>query len=105
MSETRLASGDKVTMNSTNLDEHPDLPATPATPWETGSRDTAHRRNSPHFREEELAQRWRISPRTLQRWRRLGRAPAHLLLGQRVLYRCEDVEAFERRHRHAGTVE
>lgn len=51
-----------------------------------------------HVREDELAQRWRISLRTLQRWRRRGRAPAHLSIGRRVLYRCADIEAFERRH-------
>jgi hypothetical protein len=51
-----------------------------------------------HLREEELALRWRIAGRTLQRWRRQGRAPAHLQLGQRILYRLCDVEAFEACH-------
>ena len=31
----------------------------------------------------------------MQRWRRQGRAPTHLQLGQRILYRLCDVEAFE----------
>ncbi len=51
-----------------------------------------------HVREDELARRWRISARTLQRWRRQGRAPAHLRIGHSILYRCADVEAFERHH-------
>lgn len=55
-----------------------------------------------HVREDELALRWRISLRTLQRWRRQGRAPAHLLIGHRVLYRWADVDAFERRHLQGG---
>lgn len=55
-----------------------------------------------HLREDELARRWRISPRTLQRWRSKGQAPAHLLIGHRVLYRQGDVEAFERRHLQAA---
>lgn len=45
--------------------------------------------------EDELAHRWRISRRTLLRWRRLGKAPNHMRLGHRILYRREDIEAFE----------
>ena len=58
-----------------------------------------------HLREDELALRWRISPRTLQRWRSEGRAPPHLQFGQRILYRREDVEDFEARHRRSGAAE
>jgi hypothetical protein len=42
-----------------------------------------------------LARRWRISPRTLERWRWLNQGPAFLKLGGRVAYRIEDVEAYE----------
>jgi predicted site-specific integrase-resolvase len=45
--------------------------------------------------QSELAQRWRVSPRTLERWRWLGQEPRFLRLGGRVVYRIEDVEAFE----------
>jgi len=45
--------------------------------------------------QEELAQRWGISPRTLERWRWLGEGLRFLKLGGRVVYRMEDVEAFE----------
>ena len=48
-----------------------------------------------HLTEDELAERWQVSLRTLQRWRRLGRAPAHLALGRSALYRLTDVEDFE----------
>lgn len=45
--------------------------------------------------ERELAARWRISPRTLQRWRARKVAPTHHILGRRVLYAMEDVEDAE----------
>jgi|LakMenEpi03Aug12_release.lakeMendotaPanAssembly.Ray.scaffolds.fasta_scaffold1355208_1 hypothetical protein len=43
----------------------------------------------------DLARRWRISPRTLERWRWLGQGPRYLKLGGRVLYRLADIEAYE----------
>lgn len=54
-------------------------------------------RNSPvrHLNEVELARRWGISHRTLQRWRWLRRGPVYLKVGGAIRYRIEDVEAFE----------
>ncbi len=43
----------------------------------------------------DLARRWKISPRTLERWRWLGEGPQYLKLGGRVLYRVADIEDFE----------
>ena len=48
-----------------------------------------------YLRESELAWRWRMSERTLQRWRQAGKAPSHLQLDRRILYRLADVEAYE----------
>lgn len=48
-----------------------------------------------HLNQIELAQRWRISPRTLERWRWLDQGPHYLKIGGRIVYRLEDVEAFE----------
>ncbi len=45
--------------------------------------------------QHELAKRWSLSPRTLERWRWARRGPAFIKLGGRVLYRMEDIEAFE----------
>jgi hypothetical protein len=45
--------------------------------------------------QAELARRWRISPRTLERWRCHRVGPVWLQLNGRVLYRLEDVLAFE----------
>jgi hypothetical protein len=55
--------------------------------------------------QRELAQRWRLSPRTLERWRWLGQGPAFLRLGRRIAYRLTDIEAFEAAQRHAPSKE
>lgn len=59
-----------------------------------------------HLNQIELSRRWSISPRTLERWRWLGQGPRYLKIGGRVVYRLEDVEAFEaeRTHSSAATV-
>ena len=54
------------------------------------------------IRERELAERWRISRRTLQRWRAEGAGPAYIQIGGAVRYRLEDVFAFEQKKRHLG---
>lgn len=48
-----------------------------------------------HLNQIELARRWRISPRTLERWRWLRQGPQYLKIGDRVVYRLEDVQTFE----------
>ena len=48
-----------------------------------------------HLNQINLADRWNISHRTLERWRWTGEGPQFLKLGGRVVYRSEDVEAFE----------
>lgn len=45
--------------------------------------------------QEQLALRWQISPRTLEQWRWLGKGPRFLKIGARVLYREQDIEAYE----------
>jgi hypothetical protein len=44
-----------------------------------------------------------MSPRTLERWRWLGQGPIFLKLGGRVVYRIEDIEAYEANHMQANT--
>ena len=44
----------------------------------------------------ELAVRWGISHRTLERWRWTGEGPKFLKVGGRVVYRLSDVEEYER---------
>jgi hypothetical protein len=48
-----------------------------------------------HLNQIELARRWCLSPRTLERWRWLGQGPRYLKIGGRVAYRVEDIEAYE----------
>lgn len=48
-----------------------------------------------HLTQGELAQRWRISPRTLERWRWLHQGPRYLKIGGRVVYLLGDIEAYE----------
>lgn len=48
-----------------------------------------------HLNQKQLAERWGISPKTLERWRWLGQGPKFLKLGGRIVYRLEDIEAFE----------
>ena len=48
-----------------------------------------------HLNQMELAKRWTISPRTLERWRFLKAGPHYLKIGGRVVYRVEDIEAYE----------
>ncbi len=45
--------------------------------------------------QTELAERWRISEATLERWRTESGGPLFLKLGIQVRYRLQDVEAFE----------
>jgi hypothetical protein len=58
--------------------------------------------NSPtnHLNQVHLARRWNLSPRTLERWRWLNQGPRYLKVGGRVVYRMEDVEAFENEVAH-----
>ena len=47
------------------------------------------------YNQRDLARRGSLSERTLERWRWLGQGPPFLKIGGRVLYRLEDIEAFE----------
>ena len=58
-----------------------------------------------HLNQIDLARRWNISPRTLERWRWLGQGPRYIKIGGRVVYRGEEVEAFEAQQTRASTSE
>ena len=55
-----------------------------------------------HFNQVDLARRWRMSARTLERWRYQRKGPAFLKIGGRIAYRTADVEAFEVARRRDG---
>ena len=48
-----------------------------------------------HLNQVQLARRWSLSPRTLERWRWLKEGPAFLKIGGRVVYKLEDIEQYE----------
>lgn len=64
---------------------------------------------APHERrvlsETELAQRWGVSPKTLQRWRTEGRGPKYLKLSKRVTYPLEAIAEYEHCALHVSTSE
>ncbi len=53
--------------------------------------------SSPFLTERQLATRWHLSQRTLQRWRKLRTGPAWLKLGGRVVYAIDEIRNYETR--------
>jgi hypothetical protein len=51
----------------------------------------------------QLADRWHISPRTLEQWRWLGKGPRFLKIGARVLYDEDEIEVYEAAQRCQST--
>lgn len=47
--------------------------------------------------QDDLAGRWKISARTLERWRWLKKGPPYVKVGHRVVYRLQDIELYEQR--------
>jgi hypothetical protein len=45
--------------------------------------------------QSELAERWRLSERTIEKWRSLGQGPAFIRVGRRVIYDLSVIEAYE----------
>lgn len=58
-----------------------------------------------HLNQIELAARWNISHRTLERWRWSGEGPRFMKVGGRVVYRLEEVEAYERSQLRVSTAD
>ncbi len=54
--------------------------------------------------QKRLADRWLLSPRTLEQWRWQGKGPRFLKIGGKVVYRLQDIEAFEAKNLHINTV-
>lgn len=51
-----------------------------------------------HLNQVQLARRWSLSPRTLERWRWLKQGPDFIKAGGRVLYSLEAIRSFEITH-------
>jgi hypothetical protein len=61
----------------------------------TSHLDTATEATIRHLNQIELARRWRMSERTLERWRSQGLGPAYVKVGGHVIYRLQDIVAYE----------
>ena len=48
-----------------------------------------------HLTPQQLAARWHVSEKTLERWRNQGTGPAFLKVVGRVLYPLQQIEALE----------
>ena len=53
--------------------------------------------------QAQLADRWHISPRTLEHWRWRGVGPRYLKIGARVIYPFDQIEDYEAKNLHANT--
>ena len=58
-----------------------------------------------HINQQALAERWQVSEATLERWRSIGVGPAFLKLQGRIVYREQDLEAYEEQCLHRSTSE
>ena len=57
-----------------------------------------------HLNQADVAQRWSVSHRSLERWRWIGQGPRFLKIGGRVVYRLCDIEAYEAKQLRTSTL-
>ncbi len=55
------------------------------------------------LRERELAERWKTSKRTLQRWRAENYGPRYIRIGGTIRYLMMDILEYEACHRFGET--
>ena len=53
---------------------------------------------------EVIAQRWKVTTKTLEKWRRRGTGPKYLRVGGQIHYRPKEIELFEDQHIYQNTV-
>jgi hypothetical protein len=56
-----------------------------------------------NLNQMQLADRWALSPRTLEQWRWRGVGPRYLKIGGRVIYPLAEVERYEASRLHQNT--
>lgn len=59
--------------------------------------------NKPSLTETQLAERWNITIKTLQYWRKVGKGPHYLKIGKSVRYPLELIEKYEAEHLFTST--
>ncbi len=50
--------------------------------------------------EKELAKKWHLSAKTLQRWRWLKSGPHYIKIGGRIRYTSDNIKNFEKEHKY-----
>ena len=80
-------------------------PSTLAAVLQSGPCTTGRSGESQHLNQKELARRWGLSIRTLERWRVEGRGPRFCKLGHKVSYPLREIEAYETHCLHVSTRE
>lgn len=50
---------------------------------------------TPFLTSKELAERWKLTPETMKKWRCSGKSPPYKKIGGRILYKTEDIEKLE----------
>jgi hypothetical protein len=58
-----------------------------------------------YITEKDLAKKWGLSPKTLQRWRWLKSGPVYIKLGGRIRYTSDNIKNFEEERKclHKGS--
>ncbi len=58
-----------------------------------------------YITEKDLAKKWSLSAKTLQRWRWLKSGPTYIKIGGRIRYTSENIKNFEeeRKYLHKGS--
>lgn len=70
----------------------------------TRSNPTSHLPADALLTEAELAARWMVSLRTMQRLRDQGGLPISFRVGRKILYRLDVIQAFEAASKNASAI-
>tara|TARA_R110000772_G_scaffold87094_6_gene181829 strand:- start:1344 stop:1634 length:291 start_codon:yes stop_codon:yes gene_type:complete len=68
-------------------------------PPDTGRQKERQRPASPFLDIEEAAERLKLSPHTLNKWRHEGRGPAFRDHGRRIVYHVDDLDSWSQDHK------
>lgn len=60
---------------------------------------------SPYYTPSELAHKYKVTKRTLQRWRWLGIGPKHSKIGGSIRYLKSEVEEYDKKRVFQSTIE
>lgn len=61
-------------------------------------------RKPPMLTPKDVADRWKVTQKTLAQWRWTGSGPSYLKLGGSVRYRLADIEAYESENMSAASL-